>query len=414
MSDFANHNQDHVVPSIETNNTSSGLQNAKASVADNASAAADTVKNHPATQNASAGLQNAANTVATNASAAANAVANHPITQSVTNGPVAQNVKVETQKTTNEFSNLAAARQTPSATAATGQKLTHYHSFFSSLLSWEHPRASGIAYISIVLFIFAARYLDIIRYSFKLTYMVLGITVLAEAVGKAVFATGFTSQIRPKKYYTVSKDTLNSVVGDVHELINFFVIETQQIVFAENIFVSGAAFVGAFLSYYLIKIVPFWGMSLIGTSVLFLAPLIYKTNQQLIDHHLANATNVINRQTVQVKNLASEHAARATETTKSLVGDYSAKAQDMIGNARGTSPAASAKPSKPVKTDSKITHTDSLGLSKENVNTAFESKDFPAAPKANLSSVPTTEFPVAPKTDFTSTAPITKDEPLII
>lgn len=74
----------------------------------------------------------------------------------------------------------------------------------------------------------------------KLTYMVLGVTVLAEAVGKAAFSTGFTSQIRPKKYYTVSKETLNSAIGDVHELVNFFVIEAQQIVFAENIFVSAA------------------------------------------------------------------------------------------------------------------------------------------------------------------------------
>jgi hypothetical protein len=107
-------------------------------------------------------------------------------------------------------------------------------------LSWENPRASGIAYVSVVLFIFAARYLDIIRYTFKISYMVLGITVLAEALGKALLSTGLTSQVRPKKYYTVSKETLNALIGDVHELINFFVIEAQQIVFAENLFVSFA------------------------------------------------------------------------------------------------------------------------------------------------------------------------------
>jgi len=207
MSDFANQN-DHVVSSIESE-PSSGLQNAKSSVVNNASAAADAVKNHP-------------------------------ITQNITNGPVAENVKDQTAKTSAEFSNLAASRTTPATPAATGQPLTHYHSFFSSLLSWEHPRASGIAYLATVLFIFAARYLDIIRYSFKVTYMILGITVLAEAVGKGLFSTGFTSQVRPKKYYTVSKETLNSLIGDVHELINFFVIEAQQIVFAENLFVSGA------------------------------------------------------------------------------------------------------------------------------------------------------------------------------
>ncbi|KAL5316578.1 hypothetical protein ACEPPN_015627 [Leptodophora sp. 'Broadleaf-Isolate-01'] len=364
MSDFTN-NHDDVVPSIETEPHSSGLQNAKT-----------TVVNSECTQ--APELFKGPTNLPTDASAAADAVKNHSITQNITNGPVAENVKDQTAKTSAEFSNLAASRTTPATPAATGQPLTHYHSFFSSLLSWEHPRASGIAYLATVLFIFAARYLDIIRYSFKLTYMVLGITVLAEAVGKALFSTGFTSQVRPKKYYTVSKETLNSLIGDVHELINFFVIETQQIVFAENLFVSGAAFIGAFLSYYLIKVVPFWGLSLIGTSVLFIAPLIYKTNKELIDANLSKASSVINQQTEQVKQLASQQAARATETTKSFVGDYSAKAQEMIGSARGrsVSPVASAKPAK----------TEPLNV-KENIP-AYKNEDFPAAPKEEFKSAP--------------------------
>lgn len=87
-------------------------------------------------------------------------------------------------------------------------------------------------------FIFAARYLNILRYAFKLTYMTLAVTVLAEATGKALFSKGFTSQIRPKKYYTLPKDSIDRLTSDVHELINFFVIESQRIVFAENVFAS--------------------------------------------------------------------------------------------------------------------------------------------------------------------------------
>lgn len=55
-------------------------------------------------------------------------------------GPVAMNVKDQTAKTSTEFSNLAAARKTPSTPAATGQPLTHYHSLFSEILSWNNPR----------------------------------------------------------------------------------------------------------------------------------------------------------------------------------------------------------------------------------------------------------------------------------
>jgi Reticulon len=76
--------------------------------------------------------------------------------------------------------------------------------------------------------------------------MTLGVTVAAEVAGKLAFRQGLTSQIRPKKYYVLPRETIDSIIGDVHELINFFVIESQRIVFAENVFASAA--VGVFRS----------------------------------------------------------------------------------------------------------------------------------------------------------------------
>lgn len=280
----------------------------------------------------------------------------------ISSGPVAQNVKDQGAKTSSEFSNLANARQTPSQPAATGQPLTHYHSFFSELLSWNNPRASGIAYASVISMIFAARYLDIIRYGFKLTWMALGVTVLAEVVGKTILSNGLATQLRPRKYYTIPRETLDGLIGDVHELVNFFVIEAQRILFAENISASAAAAVAAFLSYYLVKIVPYWGLALIGTTVVFFTPLIYTSNQELIDHHLKQASDIVNSQTDQLRQVASKHTSQATQITKQYMGDYTAKAQDLI-RGRSASPEAAHKPApKPVVQES----------------------DFPAAPSKDI------------------------------
>ena len=98
--------------------------------------------------------------------------------------------------------------------------------------------ASAIAFASIVSLIFAARYLDVIRWGFKLTWMALGVTIAAEVAGKAILNNGFATQLRPRKYYTLPKETIDAVIGDVHELVNFFVIEGQRILFAENILSS--------------------------------------------------------------------------------------------------------------------------------------------------------------------------------
>ncbi|KAH9909128.1 Reticulon-domain-containing protein [Xylariomycetidae sp. FL2044] len=303
----------------------------------------------------------------------------------ISNGPVAQNVKDQGAKTSSEFSNLANARQTPSQPAATGQPLTHYHSFFSELLSWNNPRASAIAYASVVLLIFAARYLDVIRYGLKLTWMALGVTVLAEITGKTILNNGLASQLRPRKYYTVSRETLDAMIGDVHELVNFFVIEAQRILFAENVPASAAAAVAAFLSYYLVKIVPYWGLALIGTTVLFFVPLIYTTNQELIDHHIAQASDVINSQTAQLRQVASKHTSQATEITKQYMGDYTTKAQQMI-RGQSASPEATSKPSP---------------------QSGLKETDFPDAPKE--------VYPEAPKDEIKTSEPEIKseEEPLI-
>ncbi|KAF7534971.1 hypothetical protein G7054_g5749 [Neopestalotiopsis clavispora] len=287
------------------------------------------------------------------------------------NGPVAQNVRDQSAKTGSEFSNLAAARQTPSQPAATGQPLTHYHSFFSELLSWNNPRASGIAYAAVVSFIFAVRYLDVVRYAFKLTWMALGVTILAEVAGKTILSNGLASQLRPRKYYTIPRETLDALIGDVHELVNFFVIESQRVFFAENIWASIAVCVNlaffpfahvafsAFLSYYLVKIVPYWGLALIAATITFFAPLIYTSNQELIDHHLRQAGDVVNSQTEQLRSVASKHTAQATEITKQYVGDYTTKAQEMI---RGKTASPEATPVKP----------------------APQETDFPAAPQGDF------------------------------
>jgi hypothetical protein len=97
-----------------------------------------------------------------------------------------------------------------------------------------------------------------------------------------------------------------------------------------------------------------------GTCTTFLAPLIYIQNKDLIDSHINNASDVINAQASQVKDLAAQHTSRATETVKSYAGEYTQKAQDMIANARGQT----------------------NGVTNGVTNGSVKSKDLPTAPKA--------------------------------
>ena len=166
------------------------------------------------------------------------AVKNSNTVQSIANGPIADKARNEASATQSEFSNLAASRTTPGTTTANGQELTHYHSFFYDLLSWNNPRATAISYASVVLFIIVGRYVPLTRYVLKALYIVLGITAAAETAGRLVLGQGVASKMRPKRYYTIPHETLESVMTDMVELANFFVIEFQRVVFAENIGVT--------------------------------------------------------------------------------------------------------------------------------------------------------------------------------
>ena len=199
------------------------------------------------------------------------------------------------------------------------------------------------------------------------------VTAAAEVAGKLVLSQGLTSSFRPRQYYTIPREFLEASLEDVEQLINFFVIEFQRVLFAENVTVTIACFLASVVSYWLIKILPFWGLSLIGVCCIYLGPLIYMTNQELIDHHLRNASETVNSQTNQIKELAGQHTARASETVKAYAGDYTAKAQEYIGNARGRSTSPEVSSQKP--------STNAPVKSEPGDAPKYSPSDFPHAPK---------------------------------
>lgn len=88
----------------------------------------------------------------------------------------------------------------------------------------------------------------------------------------------------------------------------------------------------AFIGYHLTKLIPYWGLAVIGTTLAFLLPLIYVTNKELIDQHLKSASDVVEAQTNQVRNVAQKQAQQVTALGKQYAGDYTGKVQEMLGS----------------------------------------------------------------------------------
>ena len=109
--------------------------------------------------------------------------------------------------------------------------------------------------------------------------------------------------------------------------------------------------------------------------MIFLGPLIYISNQELIDGHLEHASNIVSAQASQVKDLASEHTGKAFESIKASTSDYTDKASSMIGQSRQKIPTMQ---------QAKATVTGNTGIKEES---------FPTAPKTDLPSTADTTLP---------------------
>ena len=209
-----------------------------------------------------------------------------------------------------------------------------------------------------------------------MTWIALGSTVLAELVGKGIMGQGLVTSMRPRKYITISQDTLASIIDDVHELFNFFAIELQRILFVEDVCATVGAFFASLISYYLVKVVPYWGLAVIGVTAAFFLPLIYKSNQELIDSQIKQAGDILDAQTRQLREAAEKHTVQAAEMGKQYLGDYTSKAQAML-QGRSSPPETVSKPSP---------------------NKDYKNSDFPNVPK-NAPGVATDESDAAKEED---------------
>lgn len=126
------------------------------------------------------------------------------------------------------------------------------------------------------------------------------------------------------------------------------------------------AFLTTFLSYFLVKIMPSWGLALFFTTVIYFAPLAYITNKEFIDEHLSNAQNIASEQANQFRGIVADHTSKTMEASQSALKEYTAKAQEMIGQGKQ---AAVDKGVVKQETADKVA--------------PVSNADFPSAPKAD-------------------------------
>lgn len=85
---------------------------------------------------------------------------------------------------------------------------------------------------------------------------------------------------------------------------------------------------------------------------------------------------MINSQTEQLRQVATKHTSQATEITKQYMGDYTAKAQQML-RGRSTSPATAPKTAQSNLRESDFPKAPKEDIKHEEESSESESEDEP-------------------------------------
>lgn len=124
-------------------------------------------------------------------------------------------------------------------------------------------------------------------------------------------------------------------------------------------------------AYWLIKFLPFWGLSFIAVTIAFFGPLTYMNNHEVIDAHIEEAQSLVNAQASQLKSQAEQHTTHAKSVVKQYYDEYSTKAEGYL------------IPRRPVSKSPEMTKTPASEIKKEpSAEPEINPSAFPEAPKA--------------------------------
>ncbi|KAF4415168.1 Reticulon [Fusarium acutatum] len=199
--------------------------------------------------------------------------------------------------------------------------IAHQESLYK-YISWEDPVRTLGSYLVALSILIGTHCLPLTQLMIKVGAVVFGIISLAEFVSRTFGPNTFLSRLRPKEYKTVPEPILNATLRDIHDFIQYAVVQVQKLIFGQDLSKTFAASLGFTALFWLMKVASPFSLAVLGLSSLYIAPLINSLRGRTIAQDA----------TARGKELASA----ATEKGNTLARDSKAKATELTSKARET------------------------------------------------------------------------------
>jgi F0F1-type ATP synthase membrane subunit b/b' len=189
-------------------------------------------------------------------------------------------------------------------------------------ISWEDPVRTLGSYLGALSILLGVHYLPLTQLALKAGATLLGAVTATELLHGTFTSNTLLTRLRPREYKKIPESTLNDTLRDIHDFAQYAVVKAQKILFCEEWEKTLAAFVGLTALYWLNKLVPPFGLVIIGLTSLYIAPLVNSPRGREVAHDAAVR--------------ADELRVAAVNNTQKLAQDGKAKAAELSSQAQAT------------------------------------------------------------------------------
>ncbi|KAJ9610791.1 hypothetical protein H2200_005568 [Cladophialophora chaetospira] len=195
-------------------------------------------------------------------------------------------------------------------------------------ISWEDPTRTAGAYFGSLTILFLAHYLPLTQTALKAGITTLGVVSITEFASRQFGPNSLSKRMRPQEYKKVPEPILNDTLKDVHDGIQFAVVQAQKIFFAQDLERTIAVLVGLVALYGLIQFVPAFWLAVIGLTSIFVAPLAYSPRARAAAQDAA-------KQAQALANTAAQKGQELAQTGQAKASELTSRAQEGAQNASG-------------------------------------------------------------------------------
>ncbi|KAF5023570.1 hypothetical protein F66182_4383 [Fusarium sp. NRRL 66182] len=194
-------------------------------------------------------------------------------------------------------------------------------------ISWQDPARTVGSYFAALGFLLAVHHLHLTQLALKTSAIGLGIMSVAEFAGRSFGPDNFVSRLRPRHYKTVPESTLNATLKDIHDFVQYAVVQAQRILFGEDLEKTFGAFVVTTSLYFLTQIMSPFGIAVLALTTIYIIPLIASPRGQEVARD-----GMVRAQ--ELSNAAVDKGSALAQDGKTTVTNLSSRAQDTAGDLR--------------------------------------------------------------------------------